>query len=144
MVRPRIDEEACVVWVPEMSQAALNVMIRRVHVALRAHGECVETEAKPARAVGLIPDLYHVEQALLERRREAETRLGTTSPTALADALLRLRPDAYAQRDKLLGGTRLLSLGRMFGGTANIYPEIVDSWSAFAGNEGSFEAKGVR
>jgi hypothetical protein len=80
---------------------------------------------------------------LLARRREAETRLGTTSPTALADALLRLRPETYAKRDALLVGTRLLSLGRIFGGTANIYPEIVDSWSAHALTEGSVEEKGV-
>ena len=142
LVRPRIDEEACLVWVPEMSQAALNVMIRRCHVALRAHGERVETEAKPARASGIVPTLYHIEQALLGRRGEAETRLGTTSPSALADALLRLRPESYVEREELLSGTRLLSLGRFFGGTTDIYPEIVDSWSPGVRNAGASAAKG--
>ena len=144
LVRPRIDEEACLIWAPEMSQAALNVLIRRVHVALRAHGERVETEAKPARTAGLIPTLYHIEQALLGRRQEAETRLGTTAPSALADALLRLHPEAYAERDRLLSGTRVLSLGRVFGGTADIYPEIIDSWSANARSAGASPATGGR
>jgi hypothetical protein len=130
LVRPRIDEEACIVWVPELSQAAVNVMIRRVHMTLRAHGERVETEAKPAKAVGMIPSLFHVAQALLDRRREAAARLGTSSPSDLADALLRLAPEAYQARDQLLGGARLLSLGRFYGGTRDVYSEIVDSWAA--------------
>jgi intracellular multiplication protein IcmJ len=130
LIRPRIDDEACIVWVPELSQPALNVTIRHVHLALRAHGERVETDAKPTKATGMIPSLYHTAQALLVRRREASSRLGTSCPSELADALLRLPPDAYGRRDKLLGGARLLPLGRVFTGTTDIYPEIVDSWSA--------------
>ncbi|MCB8877442.1 hypothetical protein [Acidisoma silvae] len=130
LVRPRIDEEACIVWVPELSQPAMNVMIRRVHLTLRAHKERVETDAKPTKAVGLIPSLYHTAQALLDRRREATARLGTSSPSELADALLRLPAESYSGRDRLLGGARLLSLGKLFDGTSDIYPEIVDSWAA--------------
>ncbi|MCB8883046.1 hypothetical protein ACELLULO517_22550 [Acidisoma cellulosilytica] len=130
LVRPRIDEEACIVWVPELSQPAVNVMIRRVHLTLRAHKERVETDAKPTKAVGIIPALYHVAQALLDRRREAAARLGTSSPSELADALLRLPADAYSGRDRLLGGARLLPLGRLYDGSSDIYPEIVDSWAA--------------
>ena len=129
LVRPRIDEEACIVWVPELSQPAMNVMIRRVHLTLRAHKERVETDAKPTKAIGIIPRLYHASQALLDRRREAATRLGTSSPSELADALLRLTAESYSNRDRLLGGARLLSLGKLFDGTTDIYPEIVDSWA---------------
>jgi intracellular multiplication protein IcmJ len=130
LVRPRIDEEACIVWVPELSQPAMNVMIRRLHLTLRAHKERVETDAKPTKAVGIIPSLYHAAQALLYRRREATARLGTSTPSELADALLRLPAESYNSRDRLLGGTRLLSLGKLFDGTSDIYPEIVDSWAA--------------
>jgi intracellular multiplication protein IcmJ len=129
LVRPRIDEEACIVWVPELSQPAMNVIIRRLHLTLRAHKERVETDAKPTKAVGIIPSLYHVGQALLDRRREAAARLGTSSPSELADALLRLTAESYSNRDRLLGGARLLSLGKLFDGTSDIYPEIVDSWA---------------
>src|SRR6516165_4501650 len=37
--RPRIDEEAILGWLPEMSQPALNVTMREIHVQLRALGE---------------------------------------------------------------------------------------------------------
>ncbi len=130
LVRPRIDEEACIVWVPELSQPALNVVTRRVHLTLRAHQERVETDVKPTKAVGMIPSLYHAAQALLDRRREAAARLGTSSPSELADALLRLPAESYSSRDWLLGGARLLSLGKLFDGASDIYPEIVDSWAA--------------
>jgi len=143
LVRPRIDEEACVVWVPELSQPAMNVMIRRLHLTLRAHKERVETDAKPTKAIGMIPSLYHAAQALLDRRREAVTRLGTSSPSELADALLRLPADAYRGRDRLLGGARLLSLGKLFEGTSDIYPEIVDSWADDC-RSGRNETAGVR
>jgi hypothetical protein len=86
LVRPRIDEEACIVWVPELSQPAMNVMIRRLHL--------------------------------------------TSSPSELADALLRLPAESHRSRDRLLGGGRLLSLGKLYDGTSDIYPEIVDSWAA--------------
>jgi intracellular multiplication protein IcmJ len=130
LVRPRIDEEACIVWVPELSQPAMNVMIRGLHLTLRAHKERVETDAKPTKAVGIIPILYHAAQALLDRRREAAARLGTSSPSELADALLRLPAESHRSRDRLLGGGRLLSLGKLYDGTSDIYPEIVDSWAA--------------
>ncbi|MDE1905062.1 MAG: hypothetical protein KGH75_01245 [Rhodospirillales bacterium] len=130
LVRPRIDEEACIVWIPELSQAAINVVIRRLHLVLRAHGERVETGAKPTKTTGMIPTLYHVGQGFLERRREATARLGSSSPSDLADALLRLPSEAYQARDRLLGGARLLPLGHIFDGAADIYPEIVDSWAA--------------
>ena len=37
--RPRIDEEAALVWLTEMSQPALNVTMREIHLQLRALGE---------------------------------------------------------------------------------------------------------
>jgi hypothetical protein len=129
LVRPRIDDEACLVWIPELSQSAINVVIRRVHLLLRAHSESVEIEVKPTKVVGIIPSLYHVTQALRDRRREAEARLGTSAPSELGDALLRLAPDAHEERGKLLCGTRLLPLGRVYRGAENIYPQILDSWT---------------
>src|ERR1700730_10898002 len=37
--QPRIDEEAGLIWLPEMSQPALNVTMREIHMQLRALGE---------------------------------------------------------------------------------------------------------
>lgn len=133
--RPRINEEARLVWVPEMSQAALNVVMRRIHTGLRGLGERLETGTQPSLAVGDRTLLYHGQQGLLERTREAEVRLGSSDPRHLADALVRLSAGAFARRDALLGGARLLSMGRLFEGGTDIYPDIVDSWRHGGGPE---------
>ena len=132
--RPRINEEARLVWVPEMSQAALNVLMRRIHTGLRSLGEPLETGAQPSLAVGDRTLLYHGQQGLLERTREAEVRLGSSDPGHLADALVRLSAGAFARRDALLGGIRLLPTGRLFEGGTDIYPDIVDSWRQGGGS----------
>lgn len=131
--RPRINEEARLIWLPEMSQAALNVIVRRIHSGLRRLGERLETEARPSLAVGERPLLYHGQQALLDRAREAKVRLGTSDPAELADALLRLSGAAFARCDALLGGVRMLPMGRLFEGSEDVYPAIVDSWRQTAG-----------
>lgn len=126
--RPRVDEEAQLVWLPELSQPALNALARRMHVGLYCHGEGLETGAQPSTVVGDLPTLYRAGQALLARRGEAETRLGTSDPSALADALLRLSPAGFKRRDTLLGGLRLLPMGRVFESEGDVYPKIVASW----------------
>ena len=126
--RPRVDEEAQLIWLPELSQPALNALTRRVHINLRHHGESLETGAQPSTAAGDLPTLYQAGQALLARRGEAETRLGTSDPSHLADALLRLSPAGFKRRDVLLGGVRLLPMGKLFEAEGDVYPQIVDSW----------------
>jgi hypothetical protein len=125
--RPRIDEEAALVWLPEMSQPALNVTMREVHMQLRTLGEDLYDAGRlrldtPER---LRP--YYARSALCARAA-AVSRLGTDRPRELAGALCRLSPAAYANRAKLLDGVRLLPLGRFYAGNKDVYPEIVDSW----------------
>ena len=128
LARPRITDEARLIWLPEMSQAALSAVMRRLHTGLRRSGEPLEASARPSLAVGERPLLYHAQQGLLERSREAEVRFGSSDPRELADALVRMSRAAYARRGALLGGLRLLSLGRLFAGPDDIYPAVVDSW----------------
>jgi intracellular multiplication protein IcmJ len=128
--RPRINEEARLIWLPELSQPGLHAIIRRVHSALRSYGERLETGAVPSLAAGERPLLYHAQQAFLDRVRDAELRLGTSDPSDLADGLLRLSAGGVARRDVLLGGVRLLPMGRMFDGERDVYPQVVDSWRA--------------
>ncbi len=128
LARPRIDEEARLIWLPELSQPALNALTRRVHINLHRHGERLETGAQPSTAAGDIPTLYQAGQALLARRGEAESRLGTSDPSALADALLRLSPAGFKRRETLLGGVRLLPTGKLFDADGDVYPRVVESW----------------
>ena len=130
--RPRIDEEAALVWLPEMSQPAINVTMREIHMQLRALGEDLHEAGRrhldtPER---LRP--YYARIALGARAAAAGNRLGTDKPSELAGAFFRLSPGAYANRAKLLDGVRLLPLGCFYAGNKDVYPEIVDSWREIA------------
>jgi hypothetical protein len=130
--RPRIDEEARLVWLPEMSQAALNMVVRAAHCRLRTLGEKLDLDSTPSVATDDRVCLYHAQQALIARIEGAAGRLGSARPSDLADALLRLSPPAYRRRTHLLSGIRLLPAGRFFAGEDDIYPEVVDSWRGAA------------
>jgi intracellular multiplication protein IcmJ len=126
--RQHIDEEASLIWLPEMSQPALNSLMREIHWRLRALGERLLIDATPTLDTEDRLWLYHAQRALLDRRHVVAGRIGSFLPSELADALLRLPPAAYGRRAQLLSGVRLLASGRFFDGDADIYPEIVDSW----------------
>ncbi len=130
--RPRIDEEAARVWLPEMSQAAVNTTMREIHMQLRALGEGLHAEHRlrldlPERRI-----LHHARAALAARSAAAAACLGTTAPSELGGALFRVSSASYARRAALLGGLRLLPLGLFYEGGTDVYPAIVDTWLALA------------
>lgn len=96
--RPRIDDEALLIWLPEMSQPALNSLVRKMHSRLRALGETLHVEASPLLDTEDRPVLWHAQQALLGRSEAAAARLGSARPGDLADALVRLSPSVYGVR----------------------------------------------
>jgi hypothetical protein len=126
--RPSIDAEAVLVWLPEMSQAALNVTMRQIHLELRALGEDLRDTGRLRLDTRERQRLYSARAAISARRTAAAARLGTDKPTELAGALFHLSPGAYANRTKLLSGVRLLPLGRFYDRGRDVYPEIVDVW----------------
>lgn len=126
--RPRIDEEAGLVWLPEISQPALNATMREIHVALQALGEDVHADAVFRKRESALTNLYYARAVLADRRGAAEARVGTASPHELGLVLLELSPAAYTRRGELLDGLRLLPLGRFFEDDKDVYPEIVSSW----------------
>jgi hypothetical protein len=130
--RPRIDEEAALVWLPEMSQPALNVTMREIHMQLRALGEDLHEAGRRHLDTPERLRLYCARSAFSARAAAAASRLGTDKPSELAGALCRLSPAAHANRAKLLDGLRLLPLGRFYAGNKDVYPEIVDSWREIA------------
>jgi intracellular multiplication protein IcmJ len=127
--RPRIHEEAALIWLPEMSQRALIALVRTLHLALRAAGERVDAEVASSGRSGTSAHLYRAHQELLARTTPAKARLGTSSPRTLGAALRALPAAAYARRDQLLGGLRLLPLGRLYHGDQDVYPEVLATWA---------------
>jgi hypothetical protein len=128
--RPTIDGEARLIWLPELTQAALIALVREAHRRLADHGmlhlagggrsvaseDSVPPEAREALAAIA---------ALRGRTEEAEARLGTSSPKALSAALQGVNAAAYEDRARLLGGVRLLPLGKVFEGGADVYRDFL-------------------
>jgi hypothetical protein len=64
-------------------------------------------------------------RALAARAADAEAFLGTASPRLLGAALLRAKPQLYADRARRLGGLRLWPQGRFFVDGEDAYPRLV-------------------
>ena len=128
--RPQIDAEAVLIWLPEISQAGLNCLVRGIHSVLHRHGEPATAARTPR---GTAPELiaaFRTFRALRARSSPALDRLGTTSFADLGAALLNLRPATYARRAELLAGLRLLPLGQLFREGRDVYPEMLAAWAS--------------
>jgi intracellular multiplication protein IcmJ len=124
--RKTIAEEAVLIWLPDLSQAALNALANGVHRRLAAEGALylaaspfvASSSERPNPALEAI-------RAIEMRRADAETLFGTSSPRVLGQALMRAKPDLYAQRATRLGGLRLWSLGKFFVDGEDVYPRLI-------------------
>ncbi len=131
--RETVEQSLVVIWLPEVSQAVLNHLVRTVHVALHVYGEPLHMAERP---VGDDPPLrcaYNCYRALSDRMQHALRRIGTTSPRELGAALIGLPPAASARQAELSSGLRLLSRGRLFRDGSDIYPDLVRAWAEEGG-----------
>lgn len=131
--REGIEQDHALAWLPEVSQAALNHLVRAVHVALHAHGEAAHMAERPVRDNAVLRAAYATHRALAGRIDTARRRIGTASPREFGAALLGLPPVAAARRAELVGGLRLLSRGRLHRDGADVYPDLLDAWTAEGG-----------
>ena len=116
--RPRIDAEAVIGWIPELSQAALNRIMRELHCQLH----------KSQTGFSARPGPHYVSRALSERVGAASKILGTSCASELGQALALLTPASYADRYRLLAGVRILPAGQFFVDDEDIYPDILEHW----------------
>lgn len=102
-----------IVWLPEMSQAHLNLLCIGMFVAMR------NPKAKHA---GSARALFSTLEA---RRAFVDENLGRSDPGVLAQVLINLKPEDYARREEFVGPLRLLpSLSR--------FETQVEYWAATA------------
>jgi intracellular multiplication protein IcmJ len=125
--RPQIDTEAVLIWLPEMSQAAIVALVRHIHLVLVAHGEPATMDRRPRRDDPALVAAYSAYRALLGAQAALAGRLGTTRPSDVAAVLLGFDPARYARRAALLSGIRLVPLGRVFEDGVDIYPKLLAS-----------------
>lgn len=123
------------VWLPEISQSALNHITRAVYVARAAGKDAPEN-------IRLSADRAF--EILFNRRGEAKRRLGTDDPAMLAAALLENLDDAtYRERGKKLDGLRLMALDKRVvqaasGPEVDQFPRIVSYWASQKGPYGPY------
>lgn len=111
-----INKEAVLIWMPEFTQADINHIVRTALVAERWFlnmKEDIGSEIQKLRQARHLSEAgQNIRNALEERQGEVQSRLGTSDPAELADALLQLDDHIYDQRDRFLSGVRLLPLGK--------------------------------
>ena len=124
--RETIAEEAVLIWLPDLSQAALNALANGVHRRLAAEGALYLAASPFAVSLSGTPNpALEAIRAIEMRRAEAETLFGTSSPRVLGQALMRAKPNLYADRARRLGGVRLWSRGRFFVDGEDVYPRLI-------------------
>ena len=124
--RETIAEEAVLIWLPDLSPAALNALPHVVHRRLATEGALYLAASPFAVTWSEIPNpALEAIRAIEMRREEAERRFGTSSPRVLAEALMRAKADLYADRARRLGGLRLWSRGKFFVDGEDVYPRLI-------------------
>lgn len=160
--RAGLNDEASIVWLPEISQARISHLVRSSLVAQR-WAEPYITNARHGapslvQAAKFIADAAKSLMAKMRSREaEADRILGTSSATILAEALMGIAnsgsSEAYEQRAKYLHGIRLLPTGSRYAAGSDIMPKIIDTWMATGGPyaqmsptmwQGLFMASGAR
>ena len=131
--RDGAEQGYAVVWLPEASQAVLNHLVRAVHLVLHEHGEPPHMAERPTGDTPALRSAFNSYRALAGRMAQARSRIGTTSPRELGEALIGLPPAALAKGAELTGGLRLLSRGRLFRDGEDVYPDLLDAWTAKGG-----------
>jgi hypothetical protein len=127
--RPMIEQEALVIYGPEMSQAVVNAIARQIHLTFFRHGEALPVGQRSfADTSADLRGAYGAFKALEERSALARSRLGIESPRELGAALmdLSLRPSRLKWDVNAL---RLLPLGRYFRGGEDVYPALLEALS---------------
>ena len=120
--------EGILIWLPEISQVDLNLLVRALYVARQSDGPLATTAKKTL-------------DMLRARREEAKRRLGTDDPLILATVFFdHVSVGEYQERIDKMKDIRLLSLDRRIQKTANgevdRFPEMVEFWASREGPYG--------
>lgn len=127
--RPTVCEEMMLIWQPDISQAALNCIVRRIHLTLHAHGEPAYMGQTPRVQNADVYAALRAYHGLAAEAVTLERRIHTSDPRHLGAALLTFQPSERGQLPGALGGIRLLHRGRFYVRGRDLYPGILRAWS---------------
>ena len=129
--RDGIELEHVLIWMPQITQAALNHLTRSIHFVFMEHGQLIDMSAPPTRDTDALRSAYVAYQELKARSSIVQANLGFCSPLLLGETLLSLPPPAAAQAPLLVDGLRLLSLGKLHRKGRDVYPDYLEDCAAF-------------
>ena len=123
------DQEYLMVWLPQLTQAALNHLVRGIHHVFLDHGEVLHMAPPPSQDTLALRSAYAAYRELAACSSIAQACLGTASPRVLGEALLSLQPSAASRAPLLVDGLRLMSRGRLLRDGVDVYPECLECWA---------------
>jgi intracellular multiplication protein IcmJ len=133
--RATVTDEQVLIWLPDVSQAALNAIVRHIHLTLYCHGEAAHAEEMPRSRDPAVHSALRAYHALAAEAKTLAARIGTSNPRELGAALLGLPEAERGSLPAALGGIRSLHRGRLYRGARDIYPEILSAWAEGASRE---------
>lgn len=126
------NEEAVLVWMPEISQAQLHHIVRTIQVAKRWSDTATKARAVRQETVKQAKKFEDGAAALMSKLRERELvaheRLGTSNLLDLANIMLVMDDAQYERRGEFLHGYRMLPLGVRSSDGDDVMAKIVTTW----------------
>ena len=121
-------QSGALIWLPEISQAALHHICRSIYVARITQGPMADAARKAL-------------ETLMSRRDDARQRLGTDDPFVLSSLLMDyIEPAEYKLRAEKLKGIRVLPLDRRIIKDGDLefnqFPQILAFWRSKNGPYG--------
>lgn len=113
------------IWLPEMGQRPLNLLVRGLHKARLASGLPPAAEASPSQDSAIARRLAASFMALAARAADLQDFTGLKTPGEFAAMFLRLDPISGRCPDALAGGLRFLHRGRHYENEVDIYPKLL-------------------
>lgn len=131
------NNEAVLVWLPEIEQAALHHVVRTIQFSAywgKKHSVDKRTDPKTQAMAKMIASTASaLEGKLRAREAGAQRLLGTSDPLELSNLFLKMPNEVYARRGEILTGIRLLPLGRRVQEGGDIMGKIVEGWETTGG-----------
>lgn len=118
------------IWLPEVSQPAVIHLVRSCHLVFHAHGEPAHMMQRPRADTPALRAAYRAFFSLMTLVGAAADHLGTTSPRDLGAVLISLSDQQRVLADAALRSVRLVPLGYLYQDGRDVYPDVLDAWSA--------------
>ncbi len=120
--------EGRLIFLPEIEQKDLNHLVRIMVFAEYMANDGSVDKAKQASSKAADAISKSIRAKFLEREAAAERLIGTSDPSELANILLGLPDDVYAEREERLLGIRLLPMGKKMSDGEDKMKLHVEAW----------------